>query len=145
MKYCNCKPFLLGARRPKSWEALPSASSVSVEHRSRISIHRNLHIQAIKIAYYNHPTFVWNDDILRIGRVALAAYDLSQPGSSTLSAPFCAMTSLPHCNRNAGSWTDGYTTVMQLSCDIYERAHACVRVRLESRPSANWLSLFQTP
>ena len=42
--------------------------------------------------------------------MALAAYDLSQPGSSTLSAPFCVMTSLPHCNRNAGSCTDGYTT-----------------------------------
>ena len=36
-------------------------------------------------------------------------------------------------------------SLMQLSCDIYERAHACVRVRLESRPSANWLSLFHDP
>ena len=34
-------------------------------------------------------------------------------------------------------------SLMQLSCDIYERAHACVR--LESRPSANWLSLFHDP
>ena len=42
--------------------------------------------------------------------MALAGHDLSQPGSSTLSAPFCVMTSLPHCNRNAGSCTDGYTT-----------------------------------
>ena len=36
-------------------------------------------------------------------------------------------------------------SLMQLSCDIYERAHACVRVRLESRPSANWLSLLHDP
>ena len=43
--------------------------------------------------------------------MALAAYDLSQQGSSTLSAPFCVVTSLPHCDRNAGSCTDGYTTV----------------------------------
>ena len=27
--------------------------------------------------------------------MALAAYNLSQPGSSTLSAPFCVVTSLP--------------------------------------------------
>ena len=47
--------------------------------------------------------------------MVLAAYDLSQPGSSTLSALFCVMTSLPHCNRNAGSCTDGYTTECTVS------------------------------
>ena len=43
----------------------------------------------------------------------LAAHDLGWPGSSTLSAPFYVMTSLPHYNRNAGSCTDGYTTVSE--------------------------------
>ena len=42
--------------------------------------------------------------------MALAAYDLSQPSFSTLLAPFCVVTSLLHCHRNAGSCTDGYTT-----------------------------------
>ena len=45
----------------------------------------------------------------------LAAYDLSQLGSLTLLAPFCVVTSLPHCNRNAGSCTDGYTTAIMHS------------------------------
>ena len=45
----------------------------------------------------------------------LAAYDLSQPGSLTLSAPFCVMTSLTHCNRNTESCTDGYTTAIMHS------------------------------
>ena len=68
---------------------------------------------------------------LRMGNVVLAAYDLSQPGSSTLSAPFCVMTSLPHCNRNAGSCMDGYTTG-KAECIKFARQNSLTMKRMRA-------------